>query len=126
MNKKQSLESVAHLNLPKDKLDILWDKYSNKKRRTANQEIYDRTGHRVAFLFSFYEWCLVWLPYLFSDGFDTKSYHSSKLVVCRKNDLGDYKIGNVDINTARNNSLEVISRNPVYFKTKNEYNVSYA
>lgn len=53
----------------------------------------------IAFRFTFLEWWQVWEPHW-------ARRHLDKLCMCRNGDEGDYKLGNVHIATASQNSAE--------------------
>jgi len=56
----------------------------------------------IKFNLTFDEWWSLWKPYYGSSG-------KGRLVMCRLGDTGPYEIGNVRIDTASNNALEMWS-----------------
>lgn len=63
----------------------------------------DANGHVIKFNFTFEEWLAVWIE---SGKLHLRGRGAGKFCMARKNDLGDYEVGNTDIKSWEENSRE--------------------
>ena len=77
------------------------EKYRTKKGSTKRRK--DKNGDQIEFRLTFEEWCQIWLE---SGKIDQMGCRKGQYVMSRFNDIGHYEIGNVEIKTCSENSIE--------------------
>lgn len=66
----------------------------------VNQGKWDRTGHKVEFKLTFVQWMRIWTK---SGHLEERGRGKGKYCMSRKDDLGNYEVGNVFIQTFAQN-----------------------
>ena len=79
----------------------LWHKWNQHKRGTKGRT--DKNGNEVEFLLSFDEWLQIWLE---SGHLNERGCRKGQFVMARKNDIGHYEVGNVEIKLSSENNKE--------------------
>lgn len=90
------------MKLTDQELRKLRDAY-NVQKKTQGRRKPDRNGHRIQVTMSFEEWLQVWID---SGKLHLRGKGRGKFCMARKNDLGDYAVGNVEIKACEENSRE--------------------
>jgi hypothetical protein len=83
--------------------DDAYQKYTKKKYELQRIQRVDRNGNPVRMKMSFEEWLDLWEQ---SGKWHLRGNRKGCYCECRTNDLGDYEVGNVRIDTVSNNSKE--------------------
>ena len=78
-----------------------WTQKGNARRRR------DRTGRQIQFLISFADWAEMWY---YSGHWDQRGCRQGQYCMTRIDDLGDYRLGNVEIRLHAENSSEANNR----------------
>lgn len=90
------------MKLTDQELRKLRDAY-NVQKKTQRRRKPDRNGHRIQVTMTFEEWLQVWID---SGKLQLRGNGRGKFCMARKNDLGDYAVGNVEIRACEENSRE--------------------
>jgi hypothetical protein len=90
------------MKLTDQELRKLRDAYNVQKKTQARRKP-DRNGHAIRVTMSFDEWLQVWID---SDKLHLRGNGRGKFCMARRNDLGDYAVGNVEIKACEENSRE--------------------
>jgi hypothetical protein len=90
------------MKLTDQELRNLRDAY-NVQKKTQGRRKPDRNGHRIQVAMTFDEWLRVWVD---SGKLHLRGNGRGKFCMARKNDLGDYAVGNVEIKACEENSRE--------------------
>jgi hypothetical protein len=90
------------MELTDQELRKLRDGYNVQKKTQARRKP-DRKGHRIKVTMTFEEWLQVWTN---SGKLHLRGKGSGKFCMARKDDLGDYTVGNVEIKSCEQNSRE--------------------
>lgn len=90
------------MKLTDRELRRLRDVYNVQKKTQARRKP-DRNGHRIQVTMTFEEWLQVWVE---SEKLPLRGNGRGKFCMARKNDLGDYAVGNVEIKACEENSRE--------------------
>jgi len=90
------------MKLTVEELRTLRDAYNVQKKTQARRKP-DRTGHRIQVTMTFDEWLQVWID---SGKLHLRGNGRGKFCMARKDDLGDYAVGNVEIKACEENSRE--------------------
>jgi hypothetical protein len=90
------------MELTDRELRKLRDAY-NVQKKTQGRRKPDRNGHRIQVTMTFDEWLQVWID---SGKLRLRGNGRGKFCMARKNDLGDYAVGNVEIKPCEENSRE--------------------
>lgn len=85
----------------KDPLALAKAQYRKQIRRQENR--FDKLGNKIEMLLTFEEWYKIWID---SGHYEQRGIHKGCYCMSRKNDIGHYEIGNVDIKTCEENSSE--------------------
>lgn len=75
----------------------------NVQKKTQGRRKPDRNGHRIQVTMTFEEWLQVWMD---SGNLHLRGNGRGKFCMARKDDLGDYAVGNVEIKSCEDNSRE--------------------
>ena len=75
----------------------------NVQKKTQTRRKPDRNGHRIQVTMTFEEWLQVWVE---SGKLPLRGNGRGKFCMARKDDLGDYAVGNVEIKACEENSRE--------------------
>jgi hypothetical protein len=97
--------------------ELILKKFKYILRENSRNRV-DRNGNSVKMLLSYDEFKFLWEPFR-NDPRCFPPIHSQSLALCRFDDLGNYEIGNVRIDTFSNNSKEMIFRqtsDPIKFQ----------
>lgn len=90
------------MKLTDQELRSLRDAY-NVQKKTQTRRKPDRNGHRIQVTMTFEEWLQVWGE---SGKLPLRGSGRGKFCMARKDDLGDYAVGNVEIKACEENSRE--------------------
>jgi len=90
------------MKLTDQELRKLRDAYNVQKKTQARRKP-DRNGHRIQVMMTFDEWLQVWTD---SGKLHLRGNGRGKFCMARKDDLGDYAVGNVEIKACEENSRE--------------------
>ena len=90
------------MKLTDQELRKLRDAYNVQKKTQARRKP-DRNGHRIQVTMTFDEWLQVWTD---SGKLHLRGNGRGKFCMARKDDLGDYAVGNVEIKACEENSRE--------------------
>lgn len=90
------------MKLTDQELRKLRDAY-NVQKKTQGRRKPDRNGQRIQVTMSFEEWLQVWID---SGKLHLRGNGHGKFCMARKDDLGDYAVGNVEIKACEVNSRE--------------------
>ena len=90
------------MKLTDQELRKLRNAYNVQKKTQARRKP-DRNGHRIQVTMTFEEWLQVWTD---SGKLHLRGNGRGKFCMARKDDLGDYAVGNVDIKACEENSRE--------------------
>jgi len=87
-------------NLSQEELQKARNQYSNQKSRCKTMDKRDAAGNPVEMKMSFQEWLQIWIE---SGKYHLRGNRRGCYVMARKDDLGHYAVGNVDIVTTEEN-----------------------
>jgi hypothetical protein len=104
------------MKLTDHELRKLRDAYNVQKKTQARRKP-DRNGHRIQVTMTFDEWLQVWMD---SGKLHLRGNGRGKFCMARKNDLGDYAVGNVEIKPCEENSREAKLGRPQPARTRNK------
>lgn len=104
------------MKLTEEELRKLRDAY-NVQKKTQVRRKPDRNGHRIQVTMTFEEWLQVWID---SGKLHLRGNGRGKFCMARKNDLGDYAVGNVEIKACEENSREAKLGRPHLRDTRDE------
>lgn len=90
------------MKLTEDELRNLRNAFNVQKKTQTNRKP-DRNGHVIRLTMTFEEWLQIWTE---SGKIALRGSGRGKFCMARKNDLGDYAIGNVEIKSCEENSRE--------------------
>ena len=90
------------MKLTDQELRKLRNAYNVQKKTQARRKP-DRNGHRIQVTMTFEEWLQVWTD---SGKLHLRGNGRGKFCMARKDDLGDYAVGNVEIKPCEENSRE--------------------
>ena len=90
------------MKLTDEKLRKLRDAY-NVQKKTQGRRKPDRNGHDIKVTMTFEEWLQVWVD---SGKLELRGNGRGRYCMARKNDLGNYALGNVEIKSCEENSRE--------------------
>ena len=90
------------MKLTDQELRKLRDAYNVQKKTQARRKP-DRNGHRIQVTMTFDVWLQVWMD---SGKLSLRGSGRGRFCMARKDDLGDYAAGNVDIESCEENSRE--------------------
>jgi hypothetical protein len=90
------------MKLTDQELRKLRDAYNVQKKTQARRKP-DRNGHRIQVTMTFEEWLQVWMD---SGKLHLRGRGHGRYCMARRNDLGDYAVGNVEIKACEENSRE--------------------
>lgn len=85
-------------------------KFAKHRGRVEDKVCLDRTGHRVRFRLTKDEWWDIWQK---SGHYHERGCRKGQYVMSRYNDLGDYVVGNVFIQTHSDNVREHLRHCPI-------------
>jgi hypothetical protein len=97
------------MKLTDQELRKLRDAY-NIQKKTQGRRKPDRNGHRIRVTMTFEEWLQVWAD---SGKLHLRGRGRGKFCMARKDDLGDYAMGNVEIRSHEDNCREAKLGRPV-------------
>ncbi|NDP63517.1 hypothetical protein [Polaromonas sp.] len=110
------------MKLTDDELRKLRNAFNVQKKTQANRKP-DRNGNAIRLTMFFEEWLNVWID---SGKIALRGSGRGKFCMSRKNDLGDYAIGNVEIKSCEENSREAKQGRMVSQCTRNKMSASRA
>jgi len=90
------------MKLTDQELRKLRDAY-NVQKKTQGRRKPDRNGHRIQVTMTFEDWLQVWID---SGKLHLRGNGRGKYCMARRDDLGDYVAGNVEIKSCEENSRE--------------------
>ena len=108
------------MKLTDQELRKLRNAYNVQKKTQARRKP-DRNGRRIQVTMTFEEWLQVWID---SGKLHLRGNGRGKYCMARKDDLGDYAVGNVEIKSCEENSREAkLGRSPSV-RTRNKMSAS--
>lgn len=94
-------------------IELALEKYKAHKQSCSNRK--DKNGNQILMKLTFDEWCYIWDQ---SGKWEERGRGIGKYCMSRKNDIGHYEIGNVQIKLFSENTSEGVRR--IYTEDENK------